>query len=74
MTFNKIMTVSELLRWAYEETQMADGMERLIPDMPEEVQESLRRQVIVLRERSRWLDQQVQYHLELAEKRESRQE
>lgn len=74
MTFNKVMTVSELLRWAYEETVMADSMERLIPDMPEEVQESLRRQVIVLRERSRWLDQQVQYHLELAEKRESKQE
>ena len=34
MTFNKVMTVSELLRWAYEETVMADSLERIIPDLP----------------------------------------
>jgi hypothetical protein len=66
-----IMNVNELLAWAYDETQMADGMELIVDGLPEEVQPSVRKQIALHRRRSRWLDEQVAHALDLAEKREA---
>ena len=54
------MTIGELLTWAYEETQMADALERLIQTLPEELRPSVAKQVVAHLERARWLDEQVE--------------
>jgi len=59
-----IMTVNELLRWAHEETLMADGLERMLNDMPADLYQPMKAQMQAHRNRSRWLDQQVAYHLD----------
>lgn len=74
MTKDKVMTVAELLRWAYEETQMADGLERLLYDMPEDLQPALKAQIQAHRDRSRWLDRQVAYHLDKADEEKAKRE
>ena len=53
------MTVGELLAWAYEEMQAAESLERMKPTLPGEIQELLDKQIEIRRERSRWLDEQV---------------
>lgn len=58
------MSVPELLSWANDETQFADGMERLLPDLPEELQDGVRAQIQTHRDRARWLDMQVEFHLD----------
>jgi hypothetical protein len=63
------MTIGELLAWAYEETQMAEAIERLMETMPDDIRPSLARQVAIRRERSRWLDQQVEEVLNAADER-----
>lgn len=75
MTNRKVvMTVSQLLAWAYQETQIAEGLERLLPDMPEEVQAAMKEQVQAHRDRSRWLDMQVEYWLEKADEERAKRE
>ena len=61
------MTIGELLVWAYEETQLADGMERLLDTVPEDLRPALVKQVAAHRERSRWLDHQVEHALTAAD-------
>lgn len=65
------MTVNDLLGWAYQETQLAEGLELIAPSLPEEVQASVMAQAVEHRRRSRWLDQQVEWVLDEAEKKES---
>ena len=54
------MTIADLLTWAYEETQMADALERLISTLPEELRPAIAKQVAAHRERARWLDALVE--------------
>lgn len=63
MTYRKAMSVPELLSWAHEETQYADGMERMLPDLPEELHDGIRAQIRAHRDRAQWLDMQVEIHL-----------
>lgn len=62
-----IMTINELLGWAYYETQMADGLEMMLDKLPKEVRPSVEKQVKDHRRRSRWLDEQVEHHLNKAD-------
>lgn len=57
------MTIGELLAWAYEETQLADALERMIDGLPDDLRPALVKQVAIRRERSRWLDHQVEHAL-----------
>jgi hypothetical protein len=61
------MTIGELLTWAYEETQMADALERMIETLPDDLRPALEKQVAIRRERSRWLDLQVEHALNSAD-------
>lgn len=54
------MTIGELLAWAYEETQMADALERLIQSLPEDLRPAVAKQVDAHLDRARWLDEQVE--------------
>ena len=53
------MTVGEQLAWAIEETQLADSLEMMKPDLPAEIWPLLDKQIALRRERSRWLDFQA---------------
>lgn len=59
MTGKKVMTVGDLLAWAYEETQLAESLERMKETLPAEIAPLLEKQVQIRRDRSRWLDEQV---------------
>lgn len=58
------MSVPELLSWAHEEMLYADGMERMLPDLPEELHAGIRAQIQAHRDRAQWLDMQVEIHLD----------
>lgn len=71
MTQRKSMSVHDLLQWAHDETTMADGLERLLPDLPPDLQAAMRGQIQSHRDRARWLDMQVaDYFDRLDENRE----
>jgi len=57
------MTIGEMLTWAYEETQMADALERLISSLPEDLRPAVAKQVAAHLDRARWLDEQVEQAL-----------
>lgn len=61
------MTVGELLAWAYEETQAAEALELMKAKLPAEIIPVLDKQIATRRERSRWLDEQVEHALNLAD-------
>lgn len=65
---NIVMTVNDLLAWAWSETQMADGLELMLDELPQDIRPSLEKQIKEHRRRSRWLDQQVEIHLDRAER------
>ena len=67
MTEKKVMTVGELLAWAYEETQAADSLELMKASLPAEIIPVINKQIQIRRERSRWLDEQVENALNLAD-------
>jgi hypothetical protein len=68
-----LMTVNDLLGWAYQETQLAEALELMAGSLPEDVRPSVVAQAAEHRRRSRWLDQQVEWVLNEAEKKESAQ-
>jgi hypothetical protein len=58
-----VFTIAEMLKWAHDETELADTLELFgesMPDAPEEA--------ATARRRSRWLDQQVAYTLDAMER------
>lgn len=65
MIEKKIMTIGELLAWAHEETLAADALETMKLTLPESMVPLLDKQIKTRRERSRWLDLQVEHHLDL---------
>lgn len=60
----KPMSVADLLEWSHQETLVAEGIERLIPSLPEQVQEDMRAQAEAHRHRASWLDTQVRHWLD----------
>lgn len=73
MTQKKVMTIAELLAWAYEETQMAEALERLLYDIPEDLRPVVQAQIKKCRERSLWLDHQVEYALDTQDEEVNRE-
>ena len=73
MTEKKVMTIGELLAWATEETQMADALQRTMQTLPEDLHPLIQVQIVKCRERSRWLDHQVEFALEKQDKEVNRE-
>lgn len=73
MTEKKVMTIGELLAWAHEETKVADGLQRMMQTLPEELHSLIQVQINIRRERSRWLDHQVEYSLDAQDKEVNRE-
>jgi hypothetical protein len=58
-----VFTIAEMLKWAHDETQLAEALESFGEHMPDAPAEAM-----TARRRSRWLDQQVEYTLDAMER------
>jgi hypothetical protein len=67
MTERISFSVEEVLKWAHEETQMADAMESAATVIDIEHGSVLADEIAKHRRRSRWLDEAVAYRLDQVE-------
>ena len=65
------MTISELLAWATQEVRLAEALRRVAESLPEEARKIALQQAELSTARSKWLDQQVAYVLDLRDEENS---
>lgn len=62
-----IFTIEDLLKWAWEETQMADALQSAESVIEIQPGTALADAIALHRRRSRWLDEQVAFKLDAVE-------